>query len=205
MAVTLTQTARFAQMAEEARRLVQRTEIAYSVACVSLGVVDTRRALLANATEAENERMDATRTAALELLECMRLELAAATRTLAAAEQRVFFSALDDRRISLPVLPTDATLAQKRAHLANLSMLVHDYALYILKARCFRLTSYADNNDAVTVTFVSERLPGGSRWTVLLDGTVRAQRAQPADKAIDTFCMLTSPACAWLPSVTLGL
>lgn len=205
MAVTLTQTARFAQMAEEARRLVQRTEIAYSVACVSLGVVDTRRALLANATEADNERMDATRTAALELLECMRLELAAATRTLAAAEQRVFFSALDDRRISLPILPTDATLAQKRAHLANLSMLVHDYALYILKARCFRLTSYADNNDAVTVTFVSERLPGGSRWTVLLDGTVRAQRAQPADKAIDTFCMLTSPACAWLPSVTLGL
>lgn len=204
MAVTLTQTARFAQMAEEARRLVQRTEIAYSVACVSLGVVDTRRALLANATEADNERMDATRTAALELLECMRLELAAATRTLAAAEQRVFFSALDDRRISLPILPTDATLAQKRAHLANLSMLVHDYALYILKARCFRLTSYADNNDAVTVTFVSERLPGGSRWTVLLDGTVRAQRAQPADKAIDTFCMLTSPACAWLPSVTLG-
>lgn len=204
MAVTLTQTARFAQMAEEARRLVQRTEIAYSVACVSLGVVDTRRALLANATEADNERMDATRTAALELLECMRLELAAATRTLAAAEQRVFFSALDDRRISLPILPTDATLAQKRAHLANLSMLVHDYALYILKARCFRLTSYADNNDAVTITFVSERLLGGSRWTVFLDGTVRAQRAQPSDKTVDTFCMLTSPACAWLPSVTLG-
>lgn len=204
MAVALTQTARFAQMAEEARRLVQRTEVAYSVARVSLGVVDTRRALLANATETDNERMDATRAAALEILERMRLELAAATRTLAAAEQRVFFSALDDRRISLPILPTDATLAQKRAHLANLSMLVHDYALYILKARCFRLTSYADNNDAVTITFVSERLLGGSRWTVFLDGTVRAQRAQPSDKTVDTFCMLTSPACAWLPSVTLG-
>lgn len=204
MAAPLSQTARFAQMAAEARALVQRTEVAYSVARVSLGVVDTRRALLSSVTREESARMDATRAAAVEILEFMRLELVAATRTMQAAEQRVFFSALDDRRISLPILPTDATLAQKRAHLANLSMLVHDYALYILKARCFRLTSYADNNDAVTITFVSERLPGGSRWTVLLDGTVRAQRAQPADKAMDTFCMLTSPACAWLPSVTLG-
>lgn len=205
MAVTLTQSALFAQMAAEARALVQHLEVAYSVACVSIGVLDTRRALLTCVTRTAAARMDATRTAALCVVELMRREIAAAARALAFAEQRHCFSLLDDRRIGLPVLPTDATLAQKRAHLANLAMLVHDYALHVLKARCFRLTSYADGNDAVTVTFVSERLPGGSRWTILLDGSVRVQRAQPCDAAVDTFCMLTSPAYAWLPHITLDL
>lgn len=205
MAVELTHAARFAKMAEEARALVQQTEVAYSVACVSLGVTDARRALLASTSPAETLRMGFARAVAFDMVTRMKRELVRATRTLEFAEQRRCFSLLDEQRIALPVLRTDANLAQKRAHLSNLAMLAHDYAVYVLAGHHFALTSYANANNAVTVTFTSDKLPGGSRWTINLSGLVYARRAQPSEAAVCVFNMLTSPAERWIPELTLDL
>ena len=123
MAVELTYAARFAKLAEEARVLVQKTEVAYSVACVSLGVTDARRALLAANSPVEVLRMGFARAVAVDMVTRMKLELVRASHTLAYAEQHHCFSLLDERRVALPVLRTDADLAQKRAHLSNLALL----------------------------------------------------------------------------------
>lgn len=205
MAVELTYAARFAKLAEEARVLVQKTEVAYSVACVSLGVTDARRALLAANSPVEVLRMGFARAVAVDMVTRMKLELVRASHTLAYAEQHHCFSLLDERRVALPVLRTDADLAQKRAHLSNLALLAHDYAVFVLKGHHFALTSYANANNAVTVTFSSDKLPGGSRWTINLSGLVYARRAQPSEAAVCVFNMLTSPAERWIPELTLKL
>lgn len=205
MAIELTYAARFARMAEEARALVQKTEVAYSVACVSLGVTDARRALFGPPSPTEARQMGVARAVALDMVKRMKQELEMASRTLEFAQQCCWFNLLDDRRIGLPILPTDATLAQKRAHLANLALLAHDYAVYILKGHHFALTSYADANNAVTVTFSSDKLPGGSRWTINLSGSVQARRAQPSEASTHAFNMLTSPAEQWMPSIRVDL
>lgn len=205
MSIPLTYAVRFEVLAERARALVQDTEIAYSVACVSLGVVDTRRSLLGEVSPAENARIEAARANADDLVKRLRHELFRATRTLEFAEQHRWFNLLDERRVGLPVLRTDSTLTQKRAHLANLAMLAHDYAVYVLKGHHFALTSYADGNNAVTITFSSDKLPGGSRWTISLSGEVQARRAQPSEAPLYTFNMLTSPAEQWIPDFTLVL